>query len=64
MNESMCFVAPTLEVAALSAIMDGMIPRRTLLLMDCSVTELMFSGSVDFCSSTWQSGGVVSASKL
>jgi hypothetical protein len=64
MNESMCFVAPTLDVAALSAMIDGMIPRRTLFLMVCSVTELMFSCSVGFCSSTWQSGGVVSASKL
>ncbi len=37
-KELMCLVAPTLEVAALSATMDGIIPRRTLFLMDSSET--------------------------
>jgi hypothetical protein len=58
----MCFVAPTLDVVALSAMMDGMVPWRTLVLMDCSLTKLLFLCLVDFCSSTWQSGGVVSVS--
>ncbi len=64
MNDSMCFVGPTLDVAALSAMMDGMIPWRTWDLMDCSETALMLSRLVGFCSLTWQSGRVVSASRF
>ena len=51
---------PTLDVAALSAMMEGMDPSRTPFLMNCvravvSLTLLMRS-----CSSTWQGGGAVS----
>jgi hypothetical protein len=64
MKDSMCFVAPTLDVAALSAMMDGMIPLRTWDLMDFLEMALMLSHLVDFCSLTWQGGGVVSVSIL
>jgi len=57
-------MAPTLDVAALSAMMDGMIPWSNLALIVCSETALMFSHFVDICSLTWQSGGVVSANVL
>ncbi len=63
MNGS-CLV-PTWEVAALSAMMDGIEPLRTSFLMSCSKAFIslmlwMLSGCLLIpCSSTWQGGGVM-----
>ena len=60
-NAGVSFFAPTFDVVALSATMDGMVPLRTPLLIDASDIQLIVSSFIDICSSTWQSGGVVSA---
>jgi hypothetical protein len=60
-NADVSFFALTFDVAALSAIMDGMVLSRTPLLIDASNIQLIASSFIDICSSTWQSGGVVLA---
>jgi hypothetical protein len=60
-NAGVSFFASMVDVAALSATMDGMVPSRTLLLIDASNIQLIVSSFIDICSSTWQSGGVVLA---
>ncbi len=47
-------------MAALSAMIDGMVPLRTPVLMLDSKILLIASSLVGVCSPTWQSGGVVS----
>jgi hypothetical protein len=61
MNAKLCFLAPTFDVAALSATMDGMVLLRTFVLIVLSERLLIVSSLFDICSLTWQSGGVVSA---
>ena len=51
---------PTLDVAALSATMDGMDPSRTPFLMNCSRAVMSLTLLMRSCSSTWQGGGAVS----
>jgi hypothetical protein len=63
MNESLSSFAPTFDVAALSATMDGMELLRTPFFMLVLDRLLMCSLLDGFCSLTWQSGGVVSANK-
>jgi hypothetical protein len=63
MNDDLSFFAPTFDVAALSARMDGIDLLRTPFLMLSLDRVLMCSFVGDFCSSTWQSGGVVSDNK-
>jgi len=50
---------PTLEVAALSATMDGMEPLRTPFLMICSRVVTSLTLLMVSCASTWQAGGAV-----
>ena len=51
---------PTLEVAALSATMDGMDPLRTPSLIMCSRVVMALMVLMVSCASTWQAGGAVS----
>jgi hypothetical protein len=63
MNDNLSFFTPTFDVAALSATMDGIDLSRTPFFMLILDRVLMCSFVGDFCSSTWQSGGVVSDNK-
>ena len=51
---------PTLDVAALSAKMEGMDPSRTPFLMKFSRAVMALTLLMRSCSSTWQGGGAVS----
>ena len=51
---------PTLDVAALSAAMDGMDSSRTPFLIIFSRAVMSFTLLMHSCSSTWQGGGAVS----
>ncbi len=57
-KEDWSLVAPTFDVAALSTMIDGMVPLRTPLLMADSKNLLIASFWFGVCSLTWQSGGV------
>jgi hypothetical protein len=57
-NEDWSLIAPMFDVAALSAMIDGMVPLRTPLLMLDLKVLLIASFWFGVCSSTWQSGGV------
>jgi hypothetical protein len=51
---------PTLEVAALSATMEGMEPFRTPFLINFSRAVISLMLLVYSCSLTWQGGGAMS----
>ncbi len=63
MNDHLSFFAPPFDVAVLSATMGGIDLLRTPFLMLILDRVLMCSFVGDFCSSTWQSGGVISDNK-
>jgi hypothetical protein len=63
MNKALSFFTLTFDVAVLSATIDGMEPLRTPFLMIISDGLLMCLFLDGFCSSTWQSGWVVSANR-
>ncbi len=63
MNKALSFFVPMFNVAALSAIIDGMELLRTPVLMFILDRLLMCLFLDGFCSSTWQCGRVASANR-
>ena len=58
MSTFLCFMAPTLDVAALSAMIDGMVPLSTWIFM-LALEILLISSFYVVCSLTWQSARVL-----